>query len=373
MILAFPYVDPSIMCGRVTRGGGGVRELMQTTQRRLAFVLAVLGLAGMVATLAASSSKADDDTMVFRAVAPGLAGDSAEGFSTFATATVKPATPTATPIGLGCAGPRSAIRTLTDGGAGFPRTASNTSLSQLLITPKPDGKPGLTRVSPESSVVRFEAYIISTTNGSGNVVANIANTPGDFQVQAGFPLQNCITDASDADRGAMNGARIALQQACGQPGSGSLGGKVVLEGVPHWREQGGQQVMSIWPVLKFELADGWNCKGVPPTATPTTTPVPDIDVLYLSVDPQFVEVGQSVLVTAMPQPPAPGRSCTFTSFSDAELNSWQDLPGMGTKTTDAEGEASWTVTIPEGAVLGQGRFQVSCGGGSNAVKIIVVD
>ena len=333
-------------------------------------MLAVLGLAGMAATLAASSSKADDNTMVFRAVAPQLAGDSAAGFSIFATTTP---VATATPTGFGCVGARSAIRTLTDGGAGFSRTASATSLSQLLLTAKPESAPGLSRVSPETGVVKFEAYIISTANGMGSVVANVANSPGDFQVQAGFPLQPCIEDASDADRGAMNSARIALQQACGQPGGGSLGGKVVVEGVPHWREQNGQQVISIWPVLKFELADGWTCKGVPPTATPTTTPVPDIDVLYLSVNPQFVQVGGSVEVTAMPQPPAPGRSCTFNTYSDADLNSWQDLPGMGTKTTNAEGEASWTVAIPEGAVLGQGRFQVSCEGGSNAVKIIVVD
>ena len=344
--------------------------MLRNAQRRLALVLAVLGLAGMAATLAASSSKADDNTMVFRAVAPQLAGDSAEGFSTFATTTP---VATATPTGFGCVGARSAIRTLTDGGAGFSRTASATSLSQLLLTAKPESAPGLSRVSPESSVVKFEAYIISTANGMGSVVANVANSPGDFQVQAGFPLQPCIEDASDADRGAMNSARIALQQACGQPGAGSLGGKVVIEGVPHWREQNGQQVISIWPVLKFQLADGWNCKGVPPTATPTTTPVPDIDVLYLSVNPQFAQVGQDVEVTAMPQPPAPGRSCTLNTYADAGLNTWQNLPGMGTKTTNANGEASWTVAIPEGAALGQGKFQVSCEGGSNAVKIIVVD
>lgn len=333
-------------------------------------MLAVLGLAGMAATLAASSSKADDDTMVFRAVAPQLAGDSAVGFSTFATTTP---IATATPTGFGCVGARSAIRTLTDGGAGFSRTASNTSLAQLLLTAKPGSAPGLTRVSPETGVVKFEAHIISTANGMGSVVANIANMPGDFQVQAGFPLQPCIEDASDADRGAMNSARIALQQACGQPGAGSLGGKVVVEGVPHWREQNGQQVMSIWPVLKFELADGWTCKGAPPASTPTATAVPDTDAIILRVEPGFIRVGETAEVTARPLPTAPGRSCTLNMFVDDELNLWQDLPGMGTKTTNAEGEASWTVAIPEGAVLGQGRFQVSCEGGSNAVKIIVVD
>jgi len=347
---------------------------MQMLHRRLALLLAVVGLAGMVAALAASTSKADDDTMVFRAVAPGLAGDSSAGFSTFATATVIPPTPTATPIGLGCAGPRSAIRTLTDGGANFSRTASASNLGQLLLTPKPANPPGLSRVSPESSVVRFEAYIISTTAANGGVVASIANTPGDFQVQAGFPGSGCIGEAADADRGAMNAARIALQQACGQPGSnGSLGGKVVIEGVPHWQQQGGQTRISIWPVLKFELADGWDCKGVPPTATPTNTPVPGIGTILLSVDPQFVQHGGTVLVTAMPQPPAPGRSCAFNWFQDVNMTGWSDLPGMSTKLTGADGKASWTVAIPAAAALGQGRFQVSCDGGSNAVKIIVVD
>ena len=344
---------------------------MLILRMRLPLLLAAIGLAGIVAAMAASTSRADGDTFVYRAFVPSLAGDSAEGFSTFATSTPSPSP---TPVGFGCAGPRSAIRTLTDG-ASFTRTPALTNLTQLLLSAKPSSAPGLARVSPESSVVRVEAFIISTSAGSnGNVLANIAHTPGDFQVQAGFPGQSCIAQASDSDRGAMNGARIALQQACGQPGAnGSLGGKVIIEGVPHWQQQGGQQVISIWPVLKFELADGWTCKGVPPTPTPTVTPIPGVSVLYLSVAPQFVERGQPVTVTAMPQPPAPGRSCTFNLFADADLNTWMDLPGMSTKSTDASGQASWSVTIPQGAVTGQGRFQVSCDGGSNAVKIIVID
>ncbi|HMO94505.1 MAG TPA: hypothetical protein PKD27_00180 [Tepidiformaceae bacterium] len=85
---------------------------MLILRMRLPLLLAAIGLAGIVAAMAASTSRADGDTFVYRAFVPSLAGDSAEGFSTFATSTPSPSP---TPVSFGCAGPRSAIRTLAYG------------------------------------------------------------------------------------------------------------------------------------------------------------------------------------------------------------------------------------------------------------------
>ncbi len=337
-------------------------------RHRSAIVVAVSGVLLMFGSLSLVLAADSPATPVQRrAVLPILAGDSAS-LSNSSTAT-----PTPTPPGFGCAGPRTAIRTLSDAGATFARTPSNSSVAGLTSIQKPAQAPGLERLAAtETGVVRLTAYIASTaTDSGGNLVVQVAQSPNDFSISAGIPLSSCANGASEADKAAFGAARVAVLTSCGATGSQPLGGKIEIEGVPHWATNGaGQPVISLWPVLAFKLADGWTCKGQPPTVTPTATPVPPIDVLYLSVDPQGVDAGGTVRLTAQSEPPGPGHICNPT-FTDSESTSWP-LPGVAPKATGANGSVWWDIVIPLQAAVGRGSFMVNCNNsGGNAVKIFI--
>jgi len=352
---------------------------LRAMRHRSAIVSTVCGAFLLFGSLSIVLAQDTPETeLSYRAFVPALSGDSASGSGELATSTPSPTpSPTPTPIGFGCAGPRSAIRTLTDNAAGFSRTPGEMTIPLLNGLAKPGTVPGLTRLSPlETGVVKVTAFIKSSALDSrGNTVAQIANTAGDFTISAGFPSQNCTTAAADADRGAMNAARVSLVSQCGQPGAiANLGGKVEVTGVPHWTVSNGEPVISIWPVLEFEVAEGWDCQGQAPTPTPTGTPVPDIDVLILTVLPQNLSVGETTELIASPQPLGPGRVCVPTSFRDGANNPWP-LAGVEEKTTGPSGIVSWFITIPEGFAPGSSRFQVRCtdatGPGSNGVNFEV--
>ena len=338
--------------------------------------LASLGLALAVAafSLAVPAEKGTADDVIPRAVLPLLSGDTADGFSTFATVTPTktPATPTATPFPVGCSGPRSAIRTLSDSAAGFEREPADRALPSLINEEKPDSLSGA-RIEPfESEVVRVETWLTGSRGAAGGGrELLLANAPGDFQVVAGMVSGECALTAAEADQTALSMARVAYLTSCGPSTGAKTPVRVIVEGVPHWTYTSNGPVASIWPVLGFELAEGWTCSGQGPTPTPTTPPAPNIDNLYLQVTPQGVNPGESLTLTATTDPPGEGHTCTPHFFAPPDgLTRVDGVPGTGPKQTGADGRVSWTITIPLGTPLGKGSFQVVCnGGGGNAVKI----
>ena len=334
----------------------------------LAPILGILGLAlVLVSAIGGRSTPTNADGMVARAVLPQLAGDNAAGSGQAATST---------PQTGQCAGPRSAVRTLSDSAAGFAREASARTLAALLGEAKPATAPESRMAPLESSVVRVAVYLEGVRSGSGgSLELRVANGPGDFEVTAGIPGGSCLTGTDQADVAAINAARVAFLQACGAGGSRDLPSpRVIIEGTPHWTGNGDGAAISLWPVLSFALEDGWTCTGQPPTPTATATPVAPIETLYLSVDPQTVAPGAIVRLTAYAVPAGPGHVCTpfFSEFSPPSGQKAKEVGGTVAKTTGADGQVWWDISIPADTAIGRGSFMVTCdGSGGNSVKIFV--
>ncbi len=323
--------------------------------RKTSALVGTLGIALLfigMAMVSANPTSADD--LVARAYVPLLAGDDATGNGALATST---------PIPGGCAGPRSAVRTLSDSDAGFEREPVASSLIALLDEQAPSSA-GTARISPlESGVVRIEAYLQGLQSGPGqSLELLLANAPGDFNVVAGMPHGQCTNEASSSDKATLAQVRVAYQTTCGTKTGPRTPVAVVIEAVPHWSLGPNGPQISLWPILDFQLADGWTCAGVAPTATATPTVVPPIDVLYLSVEPQIVAPGGTVHLTARAEPPGPGHVCTpsFSEFSPPAGLQPVETTGTEPALTGADGKVSWDVAIPANTAIGLGRFQVNC-------------
>jgi hypothetical protein len=324
--------------------------------------LALLGVALGVGSLTlALGAGTPPPTMTRRAIAPLVAGDDSFGHAVFAT-------PTPLPVG-GCAGLRSDVKTLTDGKASFSRSPQASSVFNLVEATRPAGITDATaRVAGfEDRVVELSVNLNSfrrTSNGGIELVIS-AGVAGDLMA-AIMPGPGCLKDTPTADAAAINAARIAVQQACGNPpDSGAMkpiGGTAKLRGVPFWGTKrtdgtGAPSGVELGPALSFEMTGGAECNANP-HPTPTATPTVHIDEILLNLLPQVARRGETVQITVITVPAASGVMCHYDMWDDVGnlLSSPPPQP------TDAEGHAIWQFTVPADMPLGAARVAPRCEG-----------
>lgn len=328
------------------------------------FGLALLGLllaAGSLSFALAANPPAPQLTR--RAFMPAVAGDD----SAFI-----PSQSTPTPAqSSGCAGLRTEVKVLADALAAFDRTPQLAAVNILLAAARPEGITDSTpRIVPaEARVVEVTAYLLGyRRTSSGGIDLAIAQSPGGEAITASFPGASCLSDTPDADKGAMNAARIGLQQACGNPPSSGifkpLGGSAKLRGVPFWGSKhtntiGAASGIELGPVLFFEFNDATSCDAdAAKTPFPTKTPTPVVQEILTNVLPQVASPGATIQVTISTDPAVAGKLCGYQIWdSNVQLVS-EAQPGP----TGADGKVSWQVTLPPGMPLGEARVQPMCPG-----------
>ena len=356
--------------------------------RSLAALLTALLGAALVLLAAAPAprprAQAPAGGLPYRAVAPALAADSAPGLATLPAGTP---TPTATLPPASACGYRAAVRALADpAAAAVDRTPAASSVTGLLALDRP---PGLTPASPrqlpsEGRAVQLTAWLrgaIRTPDGGIDLL--ISTSPDGPLLRARFPGPGCTEGASEADRAAIEAARIAFINRCGVPTAGSwrpLGGQAVLVGVPAWGEprpsgtDGAPTGIELAPVLDFAMPQGATCDPNQPFGpTPTPTPGAALEML-INVNPIRVSRGGQVTVTIIVQePPPPGGTpipgpagipCSYTAYDRALA----PIASGGPSPTGPGGTVSWTFTVPPDAALSDystnthGRVTPACQG-----------
>lgn len=348
---------------------------------------ALLGALLVSLAAAGSSSTAPQSALPHRAILPAVAADSAIDAPPPATPTTPPA-PTATPTltANAACGYRADVRALADPLAGeVDRAPAARTIATLLALARPAG---LTAASPrqldsEGRAVALTAWLRGAMRTPQNTIELLISTgPEGPLLRARLVSTACSQGASDADRAAMEAARIAFLNRCGVPSASQwtpLGGQVTLVGVPAWGEprtaglDGAPTGIELAPVLAFEMPQGASCS---PSQTPgaTTTPTPDADLeVLVHVDPIRVARGQQVTVTIIVQyRPGPGGSptpgpagilCSYSAY-DVALTL---LAQGGPAPTGPAGTVSFTFTVPtwatpDTASRENGRIQASCQG-----------
>lgn len=323
--------------------------------------LAAVGLALVIGSLSfALTASGAEPVLVRQAVVPGIAGDS----STFNPG--QQSTPT--PEAFGCAGFRTPIKLLSDPAGGFDRTPVVSSFFALVSATRPDGVTDKSaRFAPfESQVAEITGTLVGfrRTSGGGIDLVISQGAGGDLMV-ASFPGQGCLAGANDADRAAVNAARIALAQKCGNPPDSGifkpLGGNATLQGVPFWGSKhtdgyGAPSGIELGPVLKFEFNPATSCDAdASKTPYPTATNTPVIQEIPINVSPATAYPGQAIVVTIRTVPVSAGRTCSYKIFDSAG-----QTVAQGTTTTNAQGEAIFNATLPVTTALGNASAVPSC-------------
>jgi hypothetical protein len=323
----------------------------------------VLAAASIGFAIAEDSPAEDDPGTSSRVFLPAVAGDDSTFDPSQATATAPSNatatvtnTPTATTIPTGCAGPRTPVKILADGG-NFDRTPQVTTVGFLLIAERPDGLTnGSARVSPdEERVVEVNASLLGySRTSSGGIDLAIAMNPGGEAIIASFPGSGCLTEtANNEDKGAMNAARLALQQACGNPpDSGAfkpIGGTAKLTGIPFWGKEhtntlGAPNGIELGPVLSFEFNPATSCDAnASKTPYPTATPTPVLQEILIGLLPRFTNPGADVEIVIITVPAVAGKQCGYEIWS-AGMDLVASAP---LATTGPDGRINWTITIPD--------------------------
>lgn len=323
--------------------------------------LAVAGLALFAGSLSfALAANTATPQLTRRAVVPAVAGDN----STFNSG--QQSTPT--PESFGCAGLRTPIKLLADADAGFSRTAVSSSFAALVAATRPDGVVDSSpRFQPfESRVVEITATLVGFRRTSGGgVELVISQGAGGDLMAASFPSPGCLGGANDADRAAVNSARIALVQKCGNPPDSGvfkpLGGSATLQGVPFWGAKrtdgyGAPSGIELGPVLKFDFNPATSCDAdASKTPYPTATSTPVLQEMTINVSPAVASPGDALTVTIRTYPAVVARSCSFKIFDAAA-----QLVAQGTTLTNAQGQAVFNTTLPLTTTLGNASAVPSC-------------
>jgi hypothetical protein len=339
----------------------------------LALAGCVLAAASLAFALAADDPEPESPGA--RVFLPGIAGDDATFNPGSGPGTVTPSpSATATTIPVGCAGPRTNVKILADGAAGFDRTPQDSTVGLLMIGERPGGVTNTTpRISPdETRVVSVTAYLLGyqRTNGGGIDLA-IAMVDGGEAMIASFPGPGCTSDTPIEDRAAMNSARLALQQACGNPPDSGvfkpIGGTAKLTGVPFWGREhtstlGAASGIELGPVLSFAFNPATSCDAnASKTPYPTATPTPVVTEVLVSVIPQVASPGQEVEVKVFTIPAVANKSCSFQIWGPDPVGQVV-ASGGPSMTTLPTGTISWMVTLPADMALGSYRVQRDCPG-----------
>lgn len=334
---------------------------------------ALLGALLVSLAAAGSSSTAPQSAFPHRIILPAVAADSASAAPPPATPTSPPApTATPTPAANAACGYRADVRALADPLAGeVDRDPVPRTIATLLALQRP---PGLTAASPrqldsEGRAVALTAWLRGAMRTPQNTIELLISTGPDAPLlRARLVSTACSQGASDADRAAMEAARIAFLNRCGVPSASQwtpLGGQVTLVGVPAWGEprtsgvDGAPSGIELAPVLAFAMEPGAGCDpGQPFGPTPAPTPGPVLELL-VRVDPyRYVPRGTLVTVTLIVQEPPPpggtprpgpaGIACRF----DAYDHTGQRIGGGGPAPTGPGGTVTFTFTIPQDAAAG---------------------
>ena len=343
----------------------------------LALLGVALGAGSLTFAVAADPPSTPD--LAYRAVMPGVAGDDvshdpANGGGTLPTSTATKtttATPSATAQPLGCAGLRTPVKVLGDGGAGFVREPEAGTVFGLLAAPRPDGITNAT-----SRFVPFEARVVEVTatlvgfrrTPGGGIDLTISQVGGGPTMLASFPGLSCMTGTADDDKGLIGAARNALQFECGNPpDSGAfkpLGGKAKLRGVPFWGTKrtdqyaGAVSGIELGPVLGFEFDDATSCDAnAAQTPRPTKTPTPVLQEILINVIPNpGIKRGSTIQINVITVPAIAGRICHWEMW---DANDQTHAVGE-VKVTEADGWARWTFDVPLDMPLGQARVAPRC-------------
>ena len=329
--------------------------------------LAVVGIALFAGSLSfAFAADSPLPQLTRRAIVPALAGDDS------ASNPGSSQTSTPTPQSFGCAGLRTPIKVLTDKDAGFSRVPVTSSFAALVAPARPAWiTDGTARIQPrESQVVEITASLVGfrRTNGGGVELVLAQGAGGDLMA-ASFPSQSCLLGSSNEDRAAVNAARIALVQKCGNPPDSGifkpLGGTATIQGVPIWGSKhtdgyGAPSGIELGPVLKFDFNPATSCDAdASKTPYPTATNTPVLQEMTINVTPATASPGQAVVVTIRTIPAVVGRSCTFT-ITDSSMTQ----VAQGTTLTNAQGEAVFNTTLPLTTALGVAGAKPACVGGN---------
>jgi|GEM_PF-5362261 len=280
------------------------------------------------------------------------------------------ATSSATPIPAGCAGPRTPVKILADGGS-FDRTPQASTVGLLMIMERPGGITNATaRIAPdETRVVEVTANLLGfSRTASGGIDLAIAMTPGGQAMIASFPGNGCMTSTGIQDKAQVNAARLALQQACGNPpDSGAfkpLGGTAKITGVPFWGKQhtntlGAASGIELGPVLKFEFNPATSCDAdASKTPYPTATPTPVVQEILIGIGPQVSTPGSDLTIMIITVPAVAGKMCGYEIW-DPHIKLVASAPLTA---TGADGRITWTITLPADMALGESRVQPKCPG-----------
>ncbi len=358
------------------------------TMPRPAAIAAVVGVA--LATLALvislpGNQQAAGAQPAFHQVVPALAGDSSAGASTYATATparAASATATATP-GNTCGAGHDALRSFTDAGAAsMSRGALEATVPQLVTTVRPASLPSDgTRTGPaETTFYTVDANLVSMNSGPGGSWEIVLDNGNGVTMRASFAGQGCIGSLSNADQGALNGARTAFRTQCGEPpasGSKAIRGSVRITGPGFWGSKAADNAaingIEIGPIFAFSFTDGGSCdpRFVTPTPVPTTLPLANVIVGVDHDQGTGYHRGDTVVATVLTYPAIAGVSCEPQYVSPPPgglVGSVVADPGLVTKVTGADGRASWSFTVPADSPAGTsptnpGRFTARCSQG----------
>ncbi|MEO8540760.1 MAG: hypothetical protein ABI577_13555 [bacterium] len=327
--------------------------------------LALIGVALGVGTLSfALAANTAAPALTRRAIMPGVAGDN----SVFIPGS---GTSTPTPEVGGCAGLRTNVKILADSAAGFDRTAVASSLFALVNEPRPDGiTDGSARFAPfESRVVEITASLVGYKRTAGGGIDLVITQGGGGDIMlVSFPSQSCLAGTNSSDGAAVNSARIALMQQCGNPPDSGvfkpLGGSATIQGVPFWGPKrtdgsGAPSGVELGPALKFTFNPATSCDAnASKTPYPTATATPVVTQVLISVSPQQAHPGDEIVVTIIMVPLASGRLCGYQLWdSEVTLVSSAELAPTG-----SNGRITWNVTLPSDIHLGVARVQPVCPG-----------
>lgn len=366
------------------------------TMPRPAAIAAVVGVA--LATLALITSLSANQQPAaaqagFHQVVPALAGDSSAGASTYATATPTrsaTATATTTPANA-CGSGHDTLRTFTDAGAAsLERGALDVTVPQLVTTARPASLPtNGTRTGPvETTFYNVTANLVSMNTGPGGSWEIVLDNGGGVTMRASFPAQGCIGSLSNADQGALNGARTAFRTQCGEPpasGSKAITGHVRITGPGFWGskavDNAANNGIEIGPIFAFSFTDAGSCdpNKVTPTPVPTTVPLANVIVGVDHDQGTGYHPGDTIVATVLTYPVVAGVSCEPQYVSPPPpgslVGSVVSDPGLVTKLTGADGKASWSFKVPADSPAGTsptgGRFTARCTQGDIQKEAIV--
>jgi len=347
------------------------------TMPRPAALAAVVGVA--LATLALVTSLSTDQQpaqaqAAFHQVVPGLAGDSSAGLATYATATptrTAAATSTTAPSNT-CGSGHDTLRTFTDAGAAsLDRGALDATVPQLVTTARPASLPtdGSRTGTVETTFYNVTANLVSMNAGPGGSWEIVLDNGGGVTMRASFPAQGCIKSLSNADQGALNGARTTFRTQCGEPpasGSKAIRGSVRITGPGFWGskavDNAANNGIEIGPIFAFSFTDAGSCDPKNVTPTPTPSPTPGITAVYVELSNNAyprIAPGGTLTATAEVHPARAGVMCS-PYFQVPSPGQNAQPPSFVAAPTDATGHVSWTFTIPADSPTGDGRVQVYC-------------